>query len=143
MTDRPPLTAFDDDVVETVAAETGMAPGRLREALRRHQEHARSLPGVDDLVYEWRRFLPYDPLVRREPETYVLALERSVWVEFGEQLSFDDATLDAVVAVHARQARRALSADARGPGAEATAGTGTSGTPGDAFDGAEAMVLTR
>lgn len=139
MTDRDPLAAFDEDVVGSVARETGTAVEHLRGVLRRHQEHAASLPGVDDLVYEWRRFLPYDPLVRRDAETYVLALERSVWTEFGDQLSFDESTLEAVVLVHARQARRALDSEATHSGAE----TEPERNPEDAFADAEAMVLTR
>lgn len=110
MTDTDPLAAFDDDIVEGVAAETDLPVSTLRDRLRRQQEHARSLPGVDDLVYEWRRFLPYDPVVRRESDAYYLVFTDSVWIEFGEQLSFDDATLAAVRTVHDRQLRRSLAA---------------------------------
>lgn len=128
MTDSEPLAAFDDELVAHVSDAEGVDATALRDALRRQQEHARSLPGVDDLVYEWRRFLPYDPLVHRGETAYYLVFTASVWEEFGEQLSFDDATLAAVRAVHDRQLRRALVAvdlDA------------------SVADGGAAMVLTR
>lgn len=128
MTDSDPLAAFDDDLVEHVATAEEMEVTVLRAALRRQQEHARSLPGVDDLVYEWRRFLPYDPLVHREETAYYLVFLPSVWEEFGEQLSFDDATLAAVRSVHDRQVRRTLSAV---------------GEDESVVDGGAAMVLTR
>lgn len=128
MTDSDPLAAFDDDIVGAVSTETGLSASRLREALRRQQEHARSLPGVDDLVYEWRRFLPYDPLVRRDETAYYLVFTPSVWAEFGEQLSFDDGTLAAARAVHERQLRRVLTRH---------------GEDTSVVDGGAAMVLTR
>lgn len=128
MTDSDPLAAFDDDVVAAVARERALSASELREALRRQQEHARSLPSVDDLVYDWRRFLPYDPLVRRDETAYYLVFTPSVWEEFGEQLSFDDEMLAAARAVHDRQLRHVLT---------------THGEDAAVADGGAAMVLTR
>lgn len=128
MTDSDPLAAFDDDIVAAVARETGLSASRLREALRRQQEYARSLPTVDGLVYDWRRALPYDPLVRRDETAYYLVFTPSVWTEFGEQLSFDDETLAATRAVHDRQLGHVLT---------------THGEDRSVVDGGAAMVLTR
>jgi hypothetical protein len=115
------LAPFDDDLVGAVAAEFGVPESELRGTLRRHQRTARDNPGVDDLVYEWRKYLPYDPLVTRTPAAYYCALRPGVWAEFAAYLDTD---LDAVVAAHDRQARRVAN-DA------------------SAYDGREAMVLTR
>lgn len=128
MTDSDPLAAFDEHVLTAVTEETALDGTQLRDALRRHQEHARSLPGVDDLVYEWRRFLPYDPLVHRETRAYYLVFQPSVWSEFGEQLAFSDATLAAVRAVHDRQLRRVFA---------------TLDVDESVLEGGAAMVLTR
>ncbi|WP_255196117.1 hypothetical protein [Halorarius litoreus] len=108
MTESDPLAAFDDDLIAAVARDRDIGVARLSAALCRQQEHARSLPGVDGLVYEWRRFLPYDPLVHRGETAYYLVFLPSVWAEFGEQLSFDEPLLEAVKRVHDQQFSRAL-----------------------------------
>lgn len=122
------LAPFDDDVVAAVAAETGGSEASLWEALGRHQAYADSLPSVDDLVYEWRTQLPYDPLVTRTDEAYYVALLPGVWNEFGEQMGLSGATITRLREVHDRQARRV--ADERGE-------------PTDPYEGAAPMVLSR
>lgn len=125
---RDPLAPFDPDIVEAVAERTDTDPGHLRELLRRHQESARDLPGVDNLVYEWRRYLPYDPVVARTDEAFHCVVLPSVWADFADSLDIDDADFERLLAVHDRQARRA--AEARGESTEP-------------FDGATPMLLTR
>lgn len=123
-----PLAPFDDDLVAAVAADHDLPESRLREAIRRHHAYVESLSGVDELVYDWRQGLPYDPLVARTEEAYHLSFLPSVWEEFGEQLGFEAATLAAVRDVHDRQARRV--AEERGD-------------PTAPYEGAAPMVLSR
>ncbi|RNJ26430.1 hypothetical protein [Halosegnis longus] len=118
-----PLTPFDDDLIEQAAAEAGLDAVTLRERLVDHHDHAATTPGIDELVMEWRRFLPYEPLVERTADAYLLAVESSIWTEFGQQLSLSDTELRAIKSVHDAQARRVVD--------------------GSNFDGYDAMVLRR
>ncbi|WP_101297829.1 hypothetical protein [Halegenticoccus soli] len=140
---RDPLAAFDEEVVEAVARDRGVATERLRELLRRQQESVRELPGVDDIVYEWRRAFPRNPLVERRDEAYFLAVPDHVWPEFGDALSLSSAELAALRAVHARQFDASLGGtDGCGDG-DGTGGEGTDeSSDGDGIDG-EPIVLTR
>jgi len=121
--DRDPLAAFDTDVLSAVAAENGLDEGALESLVRRHQEGVRDLPGVEDIVYEWRSQFHRDPLRDRTPERYVLVLRDHVWAEFSDSLGLSATELDALRAVHERQAKTVLD-------------------EGSVSDGA-AMVLTR
>jgi hypothetical protein len=103
---RDPLAAFDDEAIDAVAASADVDEERLRTLARDHQEGVRDLPGVDDIVYEWRNQFHLDPLLHRESDVYVLALRGHVWDEFGERLGLEDTELDALRALHDRQARR-------------------------------------
>jgi hypothetical protein len=125
---RDPLVPFDADIVDAVAERTDTDPAHLRDLLRRHQQSARDLPGVDNLVYEWRKYLPYDPVVARTDEAFHCVVLPEVWADFADTLDIDDANFERLLAVHDRQARRA--AEARGESTES-------------FDGATAMLLTR
>jgi hypothetical protein len=112
MTDtRGPLVAFDDTVIETVARERDLEVTALRDLVRRQQEVVRSLPGVDDIVYEWRKAFATDPLVERRPEGYYLSVPNHVWPEFATSLSVSTAELNALRAVHDRQFRAVLGDD--------------------------------
>lgn len=102
---RDPLAAFDDDVVASVASDRDLSVERLRELLRRQQESVRSLPGVDDLVYEYRKAFARQPLAERHPDAYFLLVPARVWPEFASALSLSDPELAAVRAVHDRQFR--------------------------------------
>jgi hypothetical protein len=104
--ERDPLAAFDSGGIEAVARERGLAAEALRDLIRDHQLAVRRLPGVDDLVYEWRRTLPEDPLVDRRADAYYLALPKHVWPEFGTGLSADE--LRALMDAHDRQFRAEL-----------------------------------
>lgn len=124
---RDPLAAFDPDLVSAVARETGGDADALRSLVRRHQESVRELPGVADLVYEWRRRFD-DGVVVRTEAVFCCAVRPVVWSEFADALGIDDDERDRLALVHDRQARRT----ARREGAD-----------GSAFDGRAAVVLTR
>lgn len=101
------LPAFDEAVIEAVAAETAEDPQAVRELVVRHQSLVRETPGVKDLVYEWRNYLGYDPLVARTDDAYHLVVLPAVWEEFGDALDLSPADLDLLKRVHNEQARRA------------------------------------
>ena len=126
--ERDLLVPFDDDILTAVAERTGTEPTRLRDLLRHHQASARDLPGIDNLVYEWRKYLPYDPVVARTEEAFHCVVLPEVWSDFADVLEVDDEDFERLLAVHDRQARRA--AAARGESTEP-------------FDGATPMILTR
>lgn len=121
---RDPLAAFDDEVVEAAAAEVDCSPDALRDLVRRHQALVRETPGVDDLLYEWRKYYPSDPLVARTDRAFHVVLRDRVWTEFTDRLALSPAERRALLAVHERQAR-----------AEAD--------DGGVLDGGAPMVLTR
>jgi len=128
MTDRDELAAFDRGLIVEVAAEYDLDEDRLAELVSTHQSNVRELPGVDDIVYEWRNHFHLDPMLARTDGAYYLALPDHVWDEFADALDVDDAERTALVAVHDRQARR----DA-----------GTAGFDPTRLDGDTAVVLTR
>lgn len=105
MTD--PLEPFDPERLREVAAERGVTVDALERLVARHHAHADSMPGVDELVFEWRRFLGYDPLVARTDDAYHLAVDESVWREFGAQMGVDDEAVETLMTLHDRQARAA------------------------------------
>jgi hypothetical protein len=114
MTDsRPPLAAFDDGILESVADGTGLTAGQLRELARRHQDGVRDLPGVDNIVYEWRNHFHMDPLVGRTDAVYVLALRDHVWEEFADRMDISAEERAALEEVHDRQARELVAATDR------------------------------
>lgn len=122
------LAPFDDDIVTAVAARMDTTAAALRDLLRRHQRSARDFPGVDNLVYEWRKYLPYDPVVARTDEAFHCVVLPEVWGDFADSLDTDDREFEQLLTVHDRQARH--DAEARGESTEV-------------FDGATAMLLTR
>jgi hypothetical protein len=102
---RGPLAAFDDGIIGTVSEEYDIDEHALRAIATAHQEGIRDLPGVDDIVYEWRNQFHQDPLVHRTETVYVLAVQSHVWDEFGDSLDVTDAELTALRALHDGQAR--------------------------------------
>jgi hypothetical protein len=128
---RDELAAFEDDLL----AEVGDADSeRLATLAREHQAGVRALPGVDDIVYEWRRTLPGEPLLYRSTALYVLVLPGRVWVEFLEGMELAESEASALRELHRRQARRLLAAaDSAPEPPPATEALGADGT----------MVLTR
>jgi hypothetical protein len=121
---RSPLAVFDDRVFEDVADETGIPSPQLSQFARRHQTGIRELPGVDNIVYEWRNYFHMDPLVVRTEAAYVLAVESHVWDEFADRLELSGTELDSLKTIHDRQAR-------------------TLAPNPDRFESADAIVLTR
>lgn len=99
---RDPLALFDDAVIAEIATEFDISAEVLRGAARRHQEQMRDLPGVDDLVYEWRKTLPREPLVDRRDDAYLLVIHPGVWPQFVDALDLREAELDALRELHAR-----------------------------------------
>jgi hypothetical protein len=121
---RDPLAVFDDETLTATSTEYDVDENVLRAIASAHQNGIRDLPGVDDIVYEWRNQFHRDPLVDRTESAYVLAVQGHVWDEFGESLDIDGAELEALMGLHDRQARAAVGDASR-------------------FDDDDAIVLTR
>ena len=100
---RDPLASFDDGVFAAVARTHDVPDAALRDLVRRHQELVRRLPGVDDIVYEWRTAFPDDPVIERRPDVYYLSVAGTVWPEYAASLGLDDRETAALRAVHRRQ----------------------------------------
>lgn len=94
-------TLFDSVVVEAVANEDGIERDRLFDALGNHQRSVEELPGVENIVYEWRKQYE-DPLLSRTESAYYLGLPAGIWSEFGDALELEGPLLGAVVDVHRR-----------------------------------------
>ncbi|WP_226013045.1 hypothetical protein [Halomicrobium salinisoli] len=97
--DADPL--FERAVVAAVADDVDVDEDELRSALDTHQESVESLPGVENIVYEWRKEYA-DPLLERTEEAYYLLVPERVWAEFAEHLDLSAAMETAVVEVHRR-----------------------------------------
>ncbi|MBX0303152.1 hypothetical protein [Haloarcula salinisoli] len=105
MTDDELLAPFDLAVIRTTAQRNDVEEGVLRDALAAHQRTMRENPGVEDVVYEWRKQYD-DPVLVRTPDVFILALPPTVWEEYANYLEFEDGVLPAVAAVHAEQTVR-------------------------------------
>ncbi|QIO22946.1 hypothetical protein [Haloarcula sp. JP-L23] len=105
MTDSVSLTVFDDAVIRAIADENDVPETELREALADHQQTMATNPGVEDLVYEWRKRFD-DPVLHRTPEVFVLGVPPTVWEEFRDHLGFEEHVFTAVTAVHQEQTLR-------------------------------------
>lgn len=105
MADAELLAPFDLAVIRTTAQRNDVEEGVLRDALAAHQRAMRENPGVEDLVYEWRKQYD-DPVLVRAPELFILALPPTVWEQYGDHLDLEDGTLAAVTAAHAEQTIR-------------------------------------
>lgn len=90
---------FPDGVVASVSSEHGVSADELAALIDRHQRSVRELPGVEELVYEWRKH--FDGVVLdRTTETYYLSVPARVWDEFGDALDASPDLTDALVAAH-------------------------------------------
>ena len=105
MTDRDEIAVFEDALIEDVAAAHDVSTDRLTELARSHQSNVRDLPGVDNIVYEWRNHFHLDPLLVRTEDAYYLALPDHVWEEFADDFAADDGELSALRALHEAQSR--------------------------------------
>lgn len=110
MTETTLLASFDDEVIRGVAGTNSVDEEQLRAALTDHQRTMRENPGVEDLVYEWRKRFD-DAVLHRTSETFFMAVREAVWEEYGAYLGIDDYLLAAVVAVHQEQALRETAID--------------------------------
>ncbi|NHN49719.1 hypothetical protein G9464_19295 [Halostella sp. JP-L12] len=98
MTDRDSF--FDDDSVASAAASTDRSPEELRDLVERHQAGMRDNPGIDGLVYEWRKTLREDPLLFADGDAYYVALPRRIWRQFATAHGLSDEEFEALLAVH-------------------------------------------
>ena len=105
MTERDALGVFDAGLVTDVAGDHDIDSDRLSTLARTHQSNVRNLPGVDDIVYEWRTQFHQDPLLARTSAAYYLALPDHVWDEFVEDIGASEAERAALVDLHGRQTR--------------------------------------
>lgn len=105
---RDQLVAFDENVVSRTVDETNVGTERLRDVAQSHQQMVRELPGVEDIVYEWRRALPKNPLLERRTEVYYLAVDATIWGEYGDALSLSETDFDALRTLHENQLAAAL-----------------------------------
>lgn len=94
-------TLFDPSVVGRVADEHGIERDELAARLADHQQSVDELPGIENIVYEWRKQYE-DPLLARTESAYYLRLPPRVWDEFGDALALDEQLLQAVIDVHRR-----------------------------------------
>ncbi|MFB6308242.1 MAG: hypothetical protein ABEH35_02840 [Haloarculaceae archaeon] len=102
--------AFDRTVLAAVATEHGIGEERLRELVEDHQAGIEELPGVENLVYEWRK--QFDgTVVEQTDSTYYLAVPDWVWNEFGDRLDLGEDELAALATVHERQVQARTDAD--------------------------------
>ena len=120
MDDTALLAPFADEVVRGVARTNSVDEEQLRSALADHQRTMRENPGVEDLVYEWRKRFD-DAVLHRTPETFFMAVRETVWEEYGTHLGLDDYLLAAVVAVHQEQVLRETAVDSTGIDEDAVA----------------------
>lgn len=107
------LEPFDTEVIRAVAGENDVAVETLKARLADHQRTMRDTPGIEDLVYEWRKQYD-DPVLARTESMFVLALPPTVWEEYGEYLDLDELVLQALVAAHAEQTLRLSDVDLSG-----------------------------
>jgi hypothetical protein len=114
------LAPFDIEVVREVAGANSVDKEQLRSALADHQRTMHENPGVEDLVYEWRKRFD-DAVLHRTPETFFMAVRETVWEEYGTHLGIDDYLLAAVVAVHQEQVLRETAVDSSAVGEDAVA----------------------
>jgi hypothetical protein len=105
MTDTDLLAPFDENVLRAVASENDIELSLLRDALADHQRTMRDNPGVEDLVYEWRKQYD-DPVLARTDSVFVVSVPPGVWEQYGEYLDIETPTLQAVTAVHQEQTVR-------------------------------------
>lgn len=120
--------AFDRETVATVAAEYDRDADALAALVARAQSYLAGFPGIEDLIYEWKRTFAYDPVVARDETRYIVVLLPHVWTELADQLDISAGELDALRAVHDRQSRADFEVRAEDP---------------SVFEGGEPMVLVR
>jgi hypothetical protein len=92
---------FDGSHAEAVARDHDVDAASLVETLGAHQESVERLPGVENIVYEWRKGYE-DPLIARMESAYYLVVPRTVWTEFAAALDLEAQMRDAAIETHRR-----------------------------------------
>lgn len=110
----PDAAGFDADLLDAVAREHDVDPGRLAGLAVDLQTAAEAVRGVDGLVFEYRKSYG-DVVARRTETTYYLEVPPHVWPEFAALLDASDAELDALRTVHARRFEAAVGGERDGP----------------------------
>jgi L-rhamnose mutarotase len=64
------------------------------------------MPGVEDMVYEWRSQFHEQPVLQQTAEAYYLRLREHVWEEFADALDLAEVDFYAVLDAHEEQTRR-------------------------------------
>lgn len=98
---------FDPALLETVARDRHVDPGRLTTLAADLQAAAESVRGVDGLVFEYRKSFG-DVVVGRTETAYYLAVPPHVWPEFAALLDATDAELAALRDAHTRRFEAAV-----------------------------------
>ena len=93
--------AFENVDVEAVASEHSVGPERLASLVAAHQEGMAKLPGVENLVYEWRKQFDATVIARTQRE-YLVDAPEWAWEEFADGLDADADEMAALAAVHER-----------------------------------------
>lgn len=96
---------FDDEAVADAAADADVPAADLHDLIETHQARMRELPGIDELVYEWRKTLREDPLLYSGERAYYVALPRRIWRQFADAYDLNDAEFEALLSVHDRAVR--------------------------------------
>lgn len=117
MTNGDDSVLFDPDHLEAVADENDVGEGELTTLAGDHQANVEALPGVENLVYEWRKQYR-SPLIERTENAYYLAVPEWVWDEFGDALGASERALDALVELHRRTVVERTDANATPPGTQ-------------------------
>ena len=113
MTDETLLSPFDEKLIAQVARANDIEVERLETAVADHQRTMRETPGVEDLVYEWRK--QYEgPVLLREPTVFIVGVPPTVWDEYGHYLDLAEDMLRALAAVHQEQTLRTDGVDLSG-----------------------------
>jgi hypothetical protein len=99
--ERDETGLFDPDDVRAAAEAFDVEFERLTAVIVRHQHAVEDLPGVENIVYEWRKQYE-DPLLARTETAYYLRIPRAVWEEFDDAIEVGDETLAALIDVHRR-----------------------------------------
>ena len=99
--ERDETRLFDQDDVRVAAEAFDVDRDLVTDVLARHQHAVENLPGVENIVYEWRKQYE-DPLLARTETAYYLRVPRTVWDEFGDAIEIEGDTLSALIEVHRR-----------------------------------------
>jgi hypothetical protein len=115
MGEGDPLAPFDEALFDVVGTDANVDAVRVRTLAVRHQRSMADLPGVENLLYEWRRNHGGAELGRTD-EAYFAAAPATVWDEFATSLGATDAERQALVSLHERQVQRTLDVTAASDG---------------------------